>query len=72
MQTELQKTERELKIKTYRSKTIKSYLYGLREYFAGVWGPSVPTLWVWALRAQPCQGGGAPFEPPKLGVPPRE
>lgn len=33
MQTELQKTERELKIKNYSSKTIKSYLYGLREYF---------------------------------------
>jgi len=23
---------------------------------------------MWALRAQPRQGGGAPFEPPKLGV----
>ena len=34
MQTELQKTERELKIKNYSPKTIKSYLYGLREYFA--------------------------------------
>ena len=34
MQTELQKTERELKIKNYSSKTIKSYLYGLREYFS--------------------------------------
>jgi site-specific recombinase XerD len=34
MQTELQKTERELKIKNYSSKTIKSYLYGLRKYFS--------------------------------------
>ena len=34
MQTELQKTERELKIKNYSPKTIKSYLYGLREYFS--------------------------------------
>jgi len=34
MQTELQKTERELKIKNYSSKTIKSYLYGIREYFS--------------------------------------
>lgn len=34
MQTELQKTERELKIRNYSSKTIKSYLYALREYFA--------------------------------------
>jgi site-specific recombinase XerD len=33
MQIELQKTERELKIKNYSPKTIKSYLYGLREYF---------------------------------------
>lgn len=33
MQTELQKTERELKIRNYSSKTIKSYLHGLREYF---------------------------------------
>lgn len=33
MQTELQKTERELKIKNYSSKTLKSYLYGLRKYF---------------------------------------
>jgi site-specific recombinase XerD len=33
MQTELQKTERELKIKNYSSKTIKSYLYALKEYF---------------------------------------
>lgn len=34
MQTELQKTERELKIKNYSPKTIKSYLYGLRVYFS--------------------------------------
>lgn len=34
MQTELQKTERELKIRNYSRKTIKSYLYGLREYFS--------------------------------------
>jgi len=34
MQTELQKAEREMKIKNYSSKTVKSYLYGLREYFA--------------------------------------
>lgn len=34
MQTELRKTERELKIRNYSSKTIKSYLYGLRKYFS--------------------------------------
>ncbi|QQS61483.1 MAG: phage integrase N-terminal SAM-like domain-containing protein [Candidatus Moraniibacteriota bacterium] len=34
IQTELNKLERELKIKNYSSKTIKSYLYGLREYFS--------------------------------------
>lgn len=34
MQQELQKTERELKIKNYSPKTIKSYIYGLREYFS--------------------------------------
>ena len=34
MQTEIDKVERELKIKNYSSKTIKSYLYGLREYFS--------------------------------------
>lgn len=34
MQTELDKTEQELRIKNYSSKTIKSYLYGLREYFS--------------------------------------
>jgi len=33
MQTQLQKTERELRIKNYSPKTIKSYLYSLREYF---------------------------------------
>jgi len=33
MQIELQKTERELKIRNYSPKTIKSYLYGLRAYF---------------------------------------
>lgn len=33
MQIQLQKTERELKIRNYGNKTIKSYLYGLREYF---------------------------------------
>jgi len=32
--TELQKIERELKIKNYSPKTIKSYLYGMREYFS--------------------------------------
>jgi site-specific recombinase XerD len=34
MQSEIHKTELELKIKNYSSKTIKSYLYGLREYFS--------------------------------------
>lgn len=34
MQTELSKTERELKIRNYSPKTIKSYLYGLQRYFA--------------------------------------
>jgi len=34
MQTELQITERELKIKNYSPKTIESYLYGLRKYFS--------------------------------------
>jgi site-specific recombinase XerD len=33
MVTDLQKTEQELRIRNYSSKTIKSYLYGLREYF---------------------------------------
>lgn len=33
MQEQLDKTERELKILNYSYKTIKSYLYGLREYF---------------------------------------
>jgi len=34
MQKELIRTERELKIRSYSPKTIKSYLYGMREYFA--------------------------------------
>ncbi len=34
MQLEIQKTERELKIKNYSPKTLKSYLYSLREYFS--------------------------------------
>lgn len=34
MQSELQRTKRELKIRNYSPKTIKSYLYGLREYFS--------------------------------------
>lgn len=34
MQTELQKIERELRINNYSPKTIKSYMYGLREYFS--------------------------------------
>ena len=34
MQTQLQKAERELKIRNYSPKTIKSYLYGMREYFS--------------------------------------
>lgn len=34
MQTELEKTRRELKIKNYSSKTIKSYHYGLKEYLS--------------------------------------
>ncbi len=34
MQTEFQKTEREMKIRNYSPKTIKSYLYGLRKYFS--------------------------------------
>lgn len=33
MQSALYKAERELKIKNYSPKTIKSYLYGLQEYF---------------------------------------
>lgn len=33
MQEQLEQTERELKIRNYSGKTIKSYLYGLREYF---------------------------------------
>lgn len=34
MQSELHKTERELKIKNYSSRTLKTYLYGLKEYFS--------------------------------------
>ncbi len=34
MQIELHKTEREMKIRNYSPKTIKSYFYGLREYFS--------------------------------------
>lgn len=34
MQQELKKTERELKIRNYSHKTIKTYLYGLQEYFS--------------------------------------
>jgi len=33
MQEQLNQTERELKIRNYSPKTIKSYLYGMREYF---------------------------------------
>ena len=33
MQTQLDETERELRIRNYSPKTVKSYLYGLREYF---------------------------------------
>lgn len=33
MQKQLEQTERELRIRNYSSKTIKSYLYGLKEYF---------------------------------------
>ena len=34
MQGQLEQTERELKIRNYSTKTIKSYLYGLKEYFS--------------------------------------
>ena len=34
MQKQLDQTERELRIRNYSQKTIKSYLYGLKEYFA--------------------------------------
>lgn len=34
MQKQLGQTERELKVRNYSPKTIKSYLYGLREYFS--------------------------------------
>ncbi|MBU0999040.1 tyrosine-type recombinase/integrase [Patescibacteria group bacterium] len=33
MQGQLDKTERELKIRNYSKRTVKSYLYGLKEYF---------------------------------------
>lgn len=33
MQNQIEQTERELKIRNYSPKTIKSYLYGLKEYF---------------------------------------
>lgn len=34
MQKQLTQTEQELKIRNYSHKTIKSYLYGLKKYFA--------------------------------------
>jgi hypothetical protein len=34
IQNNLKRVERDLKIRNYSPKTIKSYLYGLREYFA--------------------------------------
>jgi hypothetical protein len=34
MQNQIEPTERELKIRNYSPKTIKSYIYGLKEYFA--------------------------------------
>ena len=34
MQNQLERIERELKIRNYSPRTIKSYHYGLREYFA--------------------------------------
>jgi hypothetical protein len=34
MQNQIEPTERELKIINYGPKTIKSYIYGLKEYFA--------------------------------------
>lgn len=34
MQKQLEQTERELKIRNYSYKTIKSYLYGLEDYFS--------------------------------------
>ena len=34
MQNQLGQVERELKIRNYSPKTVKSYLYGLREYFS--------------------------------------
>ncbi|MFW0837538.1 MAG: tyrosine-type recombinase/integrase [Candidatus Komeilibacteria bacterium] len=34
MQSNLQKTEQEIKIKSYSPKTMKNYLYGLQQYFS--------------------------------------
>ena len=34
MQKQLEQIKKELKIRDYSSKTIKSYLYELKEYFA--------------------------------------
>ena len=34
MQEQLERTSRELKIRNYSGKTVKSYLYGLRDYFS--------------------------------------
>ena len=34
MQEQLERTKRELKIRNYSGKTVKSYLFGLKEYFA--------------------------------------
>jgi hypothetical protein len=34
MQNQIEPTERELKIRNYSPKTIKSYIYGIKEYFA--------------------------------------
>ena len=33
MQMQLERTEQELQVRNYSPKTVKSYLYGLREYF---------------------------------------
>jgi hypothetical protein len=34
MQNQIEETERELKIRNCNPKTIKSYIYGFKEYFA--------------------------------------
>ena len=34
MQKQLEQTEKELKIRNYSHKTVKSYLHAFREYFA--------------------------------------